>query len=254
MLAIERKEKIIELLQVNYSLSVAELKNKLKVSEATIRRDLSELEQSGEIKRAHGGAVLNHTWQKEQSYNEKAIAALEEKKEIAAIAAQYIKDNDTIILDSGTTTIQLIPYLLKKKLTIVTNSIMAAYELSGHENIEMIVTGGQSREITKALVGDIAINALEGIHVNKVFLGTNAINLKIGLTTPNMEEAKIKRKMAQVANEVFVLADSSKFNKANFAKIIDILEVDYIITDSKLPQTQLKSYIENGVKIINTGI
>ncbi len=250
MIPIERKEKIIELLQVHYALSVIELKKKLNVSEATIRRDLVELEQSGEIKRAHGGAVLNNSGQKEQAYSEKVITMLEEKKEIAEVAAEYINDDETIILDSGSTTIQLLPYLYKKRLTIVTNSIVAAYELSSYENIELIVTGGQNRDITRALVGDIAFNALNYIHVNKVFLGANAINLKTGLTTPNLDEAKIKRKMAEVADEVFVLVDNSKFNKASFAKIIDVYETDYIITDSKISNTHIKSYTENSIKII----
>ena len=248
MFAEERRFKIAQIIQSGQSVKVAELSRTFEVSEATIRRDLVELENSGHIVRTHGGAVGSITTNFEPSFSEKQERHLEEKEYIGKIAASYINDGETVILDSGTTTQFIAKYITAKNITIITNSTNLANELSHRQDIEVIITGGSVRPLTRAMVGPIAEATLRQFRVDKAFVGANGISIKSGVTTPNYMEACTKRAMVEVAKEVFLAADSSKFGEISFSLIAQVSKFNYIITD-KMPE-DVRFYRDLGVEIV----
>ncbi|HQO06314.1 MAG TPA: DeoR family transcriptional regulator, partial [Fervidobacterium sp.] len=161
----------------------------------------------------------------------------------------FIKDGDTIILDSGTTTKYIVPNITAKNVTIITNSLNIAYELSNNSNFEVIVTGGLLRTRTQALVGDIAQGTLRQFRVDKAFIGANGVSLRFGVTTPNVIEAATKRAMMENAKEIFLVIDSSKFDQVSFSLICPVNTIDYIVTD-RIEESERVQYEKIGVRII----
>lgn len=251
MFAEERQSKIAELLKSQSSIKVNELANIFEVSESTIRRDLQDMEQRGLLTRTHGGAVGAEKTSFEPTFHEKSDEKHEEKLKIAKVAINMIEDGETIILDSGTTTLEIARNLGNKKLIVITNSIDIAAELSTKENIELIVTGGTLRLTTRAMVGHITEMSLKNFRVDKAFIGANGISIEEGITTPNFVEAQTKKAMMNVANKVYIVADSRKFNQVNFSVICPIRAVTGIITSSDLDNNIVKSYEDVGVEIKN---
>lgn len=250
MFAEERQEKIMEMLNRTSSLKVAELANSFNVSESTIRRDLQDMEQSGMLTRTHGGAVVNSRTSFEPSFKEKETERHDEKVEIGVIAASMIEDGDTIILDSGTTSLEIARHITSHNVTVITNSIDIAYELSLRDDIEVIVAGGNLRKNTRAMVGHIAEQTLSNFRVDIAFIGANGISMEEGITTPNFTEAQTKKSMIKVANRVIVSADSSKFNQVCFSVICPLKEVNSIITSSDVDESIIKGYRDSGVEIL----
>lgn len=250
MFAEERQKKISELLKEQSSLKVSALTEIFNVSESTIRRDLQEMDEKGLLTRTHGGAVSIQSTSFEPSFKEKEIEDHDKKVIIGKIAASMIKDGDTILLDSGTTTLEVAKHINAHKVTVITNSIDIASVLLHNENIDLIVTGGSMRFTTRAMVGTITENVLKNFRVDKAFIGTNGISIEEGITTPNFAEAQTKKAMMNVANKVIVLADSSKFNKVCFSVISPIRAVSSIITSGNLDKEILKDFEDAGVEII----
>lgn len=235
----ERKAKILEYVQQRNSASVQEISAKFDVSESTVRRDLQELEEAKLLRRTHGGAVSLQVVNFEPTFGEKEEKLPNEKMAIATKALAFIQDGDTILMDSGTTTLQLARQLKQAsfftKLTVVTNSLLIAQELQNAQGIDVIAVGGSLRRETLAFVGPIAEQSLNFIRVDKAFVATNAFDLEEGLTTPNLIEAATKRKMIEAAKQVILLADHSKFGKVAFAKVVGVSAVDTLICDSAVP-------------------
>jgi DeoR family fructose operon transcriptional repressor len=250
MFAAERKNKIIAKLKSNNRVKVADLSAEYGVSEATIRRDLQELEDSGLLRRTHGGAVLLEHTKFEPTFTEKEAKYLPEKQKIGKLAASLIEDGDTVILDSGTTTLYVAKNIRAKNVTVVTNSLSIMNELGKRQDIELISLGGNIRWETQAFVGPLAENTLKTLWADKVFLGTNGISIEHGITTPPIIEAQIKRIMIERSNQVIVTSDSSKFNKVTFAKISDINHVDVIVTDAEIDKNLVKEYKKKDIKIL----
>jgi DeoR family transcriptional regulator, fructose operon transcriptional repressor len=253
MFSEERQIRISELLKNKSSIKVNELSNIFNVSESTIRRDLQEMEEKGLLTRTHGGAVSAEKTNFELSFKEKADKRYAEKLNIGKIAAAMIEDGDTIILDSGTTTLQVARYIKAKNITVITNSIDIASELSTRSDIELIVTGGVLRITTRAMVGQITEGALKNFRVDKAFIGSNGISMEEGITTPNIMEAHSKKEMIKAASKVIIVADSSKFNQVSLAVICPVKAVNLIITSSNLNEEVIKEYKEAGVEIIKKG-
>lgn len=246
----ERKLKIVEYIQEHSRASVQELGRLFDVSESTIRRDLKELEEAKLLKRTHGGAVCPEGVTFEPTFGEKEDRFRKEKESIAKKAAELIQDGDTILMDSGTTTFYLAQEIKKfTKLTIITNSLILAQELQGLKGIEVVITGGTLRQNTLALVGPIAENSLGMVRVDKAFIATNGIDLKDGLTTPNLIEAATKRKMIEVAKQVVLLADHTKFGKVAFAQFSGLPKVDICITDDRVPQDVIRVMENRGINV-----
>lgn len=249
----ERQHKIEEILSRNKSIKVAELSKLFNVSESTIRRDLKVLAEKGIIKRTHGGAIINEGTHYEPSYFEKETSEIESKRKIGKAASQLIKEGDTIILDSGTTTLEIARNIKNIKLTVVTNSILITIELSRYKNIELIVTGGLERWKSKALVGPIAEEIISRFRVDKAFVGSNAISLEDGIMTPDVIEGNTKKAMCRVAKEVYIVADHTKFEKKSFVKFADFKEITAIITDDGLSTNIASRFVEKNIKLIIAG-
>lgn len=173
---------------------------------------------------------------------------------IAEAAVGLIEEGDTIILDSGTTTLEIAKKLNRfQELTVVTNSLLVMKELEWNENVELIVIGGSLRRGILSLVGPLTVQALDGLIVDKAFIATNGIDFEKGITTPNLFEAEVKKAMIQSAKQVIVVADSSKIGKTSFSKVASIHDIDEFITDAKLDDTVLKQWGDLGVDIILAG-
>jgi DeoR/GlpR family transcriptional regulator of sugar metabolism len=239
---IERRKWIEEQLILNKKLDIEEVSNKLNVSSMTIRRDLTELEKKGKAIRTHGGAISVDSITEETPYSSKVTKNNAEKKLIAKNALTLIRDNSTIILDSGTTTFELAKLLKDRDdLIIVTNDIKIANELLESPN-KVIVTGGELQKEVGALYGTATQNMLDVIHADIFFLGAHAIDLKGGVMAPTFEKSLIKQLMLKASEKTWVLADSSKFNRKAFSKACGLNEVEGIITDSSLKPTNITEY------------
>jgi DeoR family fructose operon transcriptional repressor len=215
----ERKQRILAALHQKPAVRVSDLGRALRVSAASIRRDLADLERSGLLKRAHGGAVSARMAALEPSLAEKEDQYQAEKAAIARLAATLVRQGDTIFLDAGSTTRQIARELRHRRgITIVTNALNIAWELASSE-IELVVTGGQVRRGILSHVGPLADHAIAAVHVDKLFLGANGVDLEKGVTTPNLLEAQTKRAMVEHASEVILVADHSKFGRVAFGRI-----------------------------------
>lgn len=246
----ERKTQIVEYIQEHARASVQQLSKAFDVSESTIRRDLKELEDSNCLKRTHGGAVCLDMVNFEPTYTERKDKYAGEKESIAKKAVEFIHDGDTILLDSGTTT-QFLAKEMKKftNLTVVTNSLMIAQELQNAPGIEIIVVGGTLRSNSLALVGPIAEDNFKWLRVDICFLATNSLDLKEGLTTPNITEASTKRKMMQSAKQIILLADHTKIGRVSFAKFGDLCDIDHYIVDNGIDEEVINEMREKNISV-----
>ena len=236
MLNVERRTKILELLEKQGQVAVVELSKRFKTSEVTIRNDLKALHARGLIRRAHGGAVKVATVSMDPSLKVKAELHADEKRRIGAAAAEMINDGDSIILDSGTTTHQIARQIKHKNdLKVITNGLNIAMELFGTDDIQLIFLGGVIRQNSLSSVGHFAEDVLAQLSADKVFLAVDACDLEFGLSTPNLEESQVNQAMARIAREKILVADSSKFGKRSLSRIIPLSDIDAIITDRALP-------------------
>jgi len=229
MIQIKREEIIKSILKIKKTVTLKELTEKLKTSESTIRRDLGRMEKNGILIRVHGGAQISNI-SYEEDLNSKISQNNESKEKIAFFASTYINKGDCIFLDAGTTTEYLIKYMRTKDVTVVTNGIHHIKELSKYK-IKSYFTGGILKYKTGALIGKDALKTIESYNYDISFIGTNSIDIKAGLTTPDPDEALIKEKIIKNSKVSYVLADHTKFNKISFSKFGN-LEGVKIITDN----------------------
>ncbi|MGA8941680.1 MAG: DeoR/GlpR family DNA-binding transcription regulator [Thermoactinomyces sp.] len=230
----QRHQLILKLLKKQGVVKVQDLVQYTGASESTIRRDLDQLEKQNLLKRVHGGAALLQAKGLEQPIQEKAARFTQAKKEIALLAASFVEPGACIYLDAGSTTLEMIPALAGKQVIVVTNGLTHLELLVTYE-IESYVLGGKMKPSTRALIG---ANALEGIRhyrFDQCFLGANGVHPELGYTTPDPEEAILKRTALQLSSQSFVLADPSKLSEVFFAKIAD-LHVASLITLSLPPE------------------
>lgn len=244
----ERKQSILQFVEKHTRASVQELSQELSVSESTVRRDLKELEDARLLKRTHGGAVSLQSVNFEAAYPDKADRLQGEKLRIARKAVEMIQEGDAILLDGGTTTLQIARALKSfRNLKVITNSMLALNELKDCRNIEVSITGGMLRPDTMAFVGPMTERSLDMVRVDKAFLGTNGLDLREGITTPNMLEAATKRKMIAVAKQTILLADHSKIGQISFCKVVDLQEMDHCILDTATPESFVHELVKMDV-------
>ena len=210
----QRWSQIVEYCKSNPSSSVDDLVNYLHVSAATVRRDLSEMEEQNMIVRYHGGARINSDQYNEPSMILKTEANIPAKKHIALLAAQQIEDNQMIYIDAGSTTYAMIPFITARNITVVTPGI-PHLALLGGKGISTIVLGGVLRWSTQAITGQQAVHQMEDLYFDECFIGTNAIHEQIGFSTSNEMEAATKAAAIHHSKTSFILADHTKFNKLN---------------------------------------
>lgn len=249
LLSTEREELICRSLSGGVK-TIAELTERLGVSEATVRRDLESLEQQGKIHRVHGGAELVKNHQHEPIFSEKASRHAAEKALIAEKALSFINDGDTIYLDGGSTLVELAKRLGEKKnLTVVTNSLMAAAELMETE-CRLIIVGGEFRMLSRTLVGPLTAKILSTLFISKAFLGTIGLDPEKGISTTDSNEAFTKELVMKQSDKVFVLADSSKIGVSSFAKSGSLEDIDFVITDPSISPRILKALKDKQVQVI----
>ncbi|WP_019394621.1 DeoR/GlpR family DNA-binding transcription regulator [Priestia filamentosa] len=235
MLVAERQQKIVDLVNLRSSIRVSELSELFAVTEETIRRDLEKLEKENKLRRSHGGAVSVQEKESEIDFSEREITNVLEKKIIAHEAVKRVENGNRIILDASTTAWYMAKILPNVPLTVITNSIKVAIELSKKDRIEVISTGGILLPKSLSYVGPLAERSLENYHVDKAFLSCKGIDLNSGLSDSNEWQALLKRKMIERSNRTFLMVDSSKFGYREFSHISTLDQVDEMIVDIKLP-------------------
>ncbi|HSI68277.1 MAG TPA: DeoR/GlpR family DNA-binding transcription regulator [Planococcus sp. (in: firmicutes)] len=250
MLTTERHKLILKLLKEKQSIKIQDIVEMTAASESTIRRDLTELEELQKLERVFGGAKMIEPNLPEPSILDKAAKHLKEKQSIARYAASLVKDGDCLFLDAGTTTSQMIPFLKDKGVTVVTNGL-SHLEALMENGITSYLTGGFIKSRTGALVGPQTIQSLENYRFDKSFLGVNGIDLIDGYTTPDPEEAAVKRLASELSKRCYVLADQSKYRKISFAHIMDLNESALIIDE--LPKQDVDEIEQKTtIKVVNT--
>ncbi|MCL2197748.1 MAG: DeoR/GlpR family DNA-binding transcription regulator [Defluviitaleaceae bacterium] len=234
LFAEERRHEIAKLLSDNAKLLTPSLCKTFDVSPATIRNDLRTLEREGILKRTHGGAIPAGKTAYELIGKSKEVECIEEKRKIAMFAETLVEDGDTIVLDTGTTTMELAKLLTdKENLTVVTSDIKIALYLEENSSANIYLLGGMIRRNFHCAMGAETINQLKGLSTDKAFIAVNALSVEKGFTTPSIELANVKAAMVATGATAVFLADSQKLNRASFAQIVSLDKAHIIVTDSK---------------------
>lgn len=245
---LERRQSIVEQVQENGMVNVEHLARKFQTSTVTIRGDLNALDKKGLIVRTRGGAVASNRLTKELSVNEKHSENHGLKQKIGQFASTLIKDGESIILDSGTTTEEIAKHLHNKNnLNIMTNGLNIAAELSNTDNCNVMMTGGTLRKTSQSFFGGQAEDYLTRLRFDKLFLGGDGLESNAGLTTHFEPEALLNRVMCNVSSEIVIVADSSKFGRHGFHIIRAFGQFDRLITDSGVPDSYVERLEKKGV-------
>lgn len=249
-MTVARQEKIRFLLQKHGHLTVSELAEQFCVSEMTIRRDLKQLASMGLVQREHGKAVYPQNPQERNAvFITRLGEAHKEKLAIGKFAADLVKEGDSIILDSGTTTLA-ISLGLNKKCIVVTNSLPVADVLGLRPNITTILTGGEVQRTTLSLMGPMTRENLGGFNVDKLFLAATGVNVEKGLSTTSMVESEVKQAMINSAKEVILVAHSEKLKQIYYHNFARWEKINKFITDNGADPEVIKQIEKNGVEVI----
>ena len=232
MLPVERQRMILSHLAKNGNVSVIDLCNMFKVSEMTIRRDLTSLQSQGLLKRTYGGAIPTEPAFFEISQRAKLSMFIEEKKQIGVYCADLVKDGDVVFLDSGTTTLQIAKALKGRPITVLTNDLNIASELLDCHTITMFIVGGELNRENNNLLGSKAISFFDDIRGDVLFLAVEGVDENAGFTVPDLDEVPIKRRMMGSVEKVYVVSDHSKLGRNTMGIIAPIDGVTALITDS----------------------
>jgi DeoR/GlpR family transcriptional regulator of sugar metabolism len=235
MMAEERRTQILQIVRTEGRARVNELANRFSSSAVTIRNDLNELHQRGLVLRSHGGAVLPDTILRESPVHERLKTHAEEKRRIGAIAATLINDGETIILDSGTTTLEIARQIKNKQgLQVITNGVNIAAELLDARDVQTFIVGGTLRVDSASIVGRSTEEMFEQFSADKLFLSGAGCDPDFGVSGANLEETMVNRAMLRIAREIILVADASKFSKRSMVRIAPFSEIDMVISDTGL--------------------
>jgi DeoR family transcriptional regulator of aga operon len=250
MLTEERRQHILSLIKTQGRALVVDLSRNFAISQITIRKDLDYLQSKGLILRTHGGALLPQTGAlADPTIQEKQRLHHDEKVKIANAAAAMVSEGQCVILDSGTTTTEIARALQRfRNLTVITNAVNIAAELT-RTDFEIILTGGTLRKNSFSLVGPLAEDVLKEMHADILFLGVDGFDFKIGLTTPNVLEARVNQAMVKAAQKVVVVCDSSKFNRRSLSMIVSLSALHHVITDTNLSRENAKALHDAGLEL-----
>jgi DeoR family fructose operon transcriptional repressor len=250
MLAVKRLEEITRLLSERGSVDAAWLSDQFGVTPKTIRKDLDKLESMGLLERVHGGAVIRPNDNNVYPIEQRKLKYLDEKKRIGMAALEYVEEGDTLIIDGGSTTIELARLLGDKKILAVVNDLRIATELMDKPAVTLFMPGGKlRREGSYTLVGRDSERAIEKYKVKKLFLGTSALDFNAGLSVLNADEAEVKKAMISAAQQVICLADYSKFHHIAFAVFCNLDSIDVLITDHRMPESERDFLLQKGIRV-----
>lgn len=249
-----RQAMIVELIKKDGLVTVESLSKKLEVSVITIRRDLSVLEETGVLERTHGGAVFTNPIEREFHYSEKDRLNKEQKESIGKAAAALVEDGDTVFINSGSTTYQVIRFLEgKRDLQIITNNAAAVADFGGRPGIDLILTGGLFRHQSNCLIGDFAVNTVNMVVASKLIMGVDGISFKEGLTSPVYQEAGITKLMIErTQGQVICVADYTKIGKVTNFVTSPLSVVDTLVTDWMFNEDLRIKIEEIGIKIVKS--
>ena len=234
MLPIVRKEKIKELIRERNSMSVIELSETFKLTEETIRKDLSQLEREGFLKRTYGGAYITEGVQNEIDINFREHIHIEGKRKIAFACTEFINNGDSIFLDASTTSFYIAQSVKEKRLTVTTNSLKIANELATQNQINLVVIGGNLSPNSMSLLGKQAETNMTNYFFDKAFISCRFLNIAHGITDSNEQQAEIRNLALNRANTTYLVADYTKFDRTAFKKICSFDDIDFLITDNHL--------------------
>lgn len=247
----ERQQNILTILEHDGFASVCDLSSRLQVSEMTIRRDFQQLEEKVLVRRVHGGAMIVNKCIQEPQFELRESCFIEEKQQVAKLAATLVREGTTIALDSGTTALELVKCLIDfSGLTIITSNLRVMNFCLGHSNLQVIVPGGLLRPDEGSLVGSYTTDFLQNIHVDQFFMGVGGMDKKVGVTEYNAEDAAVKKILVENARQVIALADSTKFNKITFAKVCDLGSLDVVVTNTKVPDNFRDVFQQHRITVI----
>ncbi|MDQ0199394.1 DeoR/GlpR family DNA-binding transcription regulator [Neobacillus ginsengisoli] len=248
MIKEKRIKKIQEYVIEHQSASLDELVTVFDVSKNTIRRDVQELVDRGELKKVYGGVSVVH--KKLESFQERRVRNQERKELIAKKAASYVEDGDFIFIDSGTTTIEMLEYLKDKQLTVFTNNIDFIVGSLPFEKLSVITIGGMLERKTKSFVNPRNMDFLKDYNIKKAFMASTGISLSNGVTNASPLESELKKIVVNRSAEVYLLVDHDKFDKYGLMTYCGFDEIDYIVTD-KLPNETYQEYaMKNGIQLV----
>lgn len=230
--SISRREKILEMVRTHGFVSIPDLRDALEVSESTIRRDLEALEENGEARRTHGGVFSTGPSSSVRQFGSKS-GTWEKKRSIAIAAASLIEDHETVLLDGGSTTYELARQLVGRPLQIVTNSLPVANLFASSDTVDLVLLGGAVHHKTGVTLGSYANDMLRSLNVQKAFLSVAGINPK-GFYNSNMLLVETERTMMQCADQVLIIADSTKFGRSSLARLCDWTQVHTLVSDDAL--------------------
>lgn len=248
MLAVERKNLILEKLQENKKVVVSELSEIFEVSEETIRRDLDKLEKEGLCTKSYGGAVLRESISIDMPFSVRQKKNMEGKKVIAKILAGVINAGDHIFLDPSTTAMAIMDEVRDKRLTIITNSIELLLEAAEDNEWTVLSTGGKLNKKYMALVGPHAVSSISTMNADKVILSCKGLDYERGLTDANELFSQVKQNMIRSASMKILAVDYTKFDNVAFSHICDITDIDMVVTDRKPEDSWLKYFQEKGIE------
>lgn len=237
MLGEERRVHILQIVRSEGHVRVNELASLFKTSAVTIRNDLKELHQRGLVLRSHGGAVLPDTILRESPLHDRLKAHSEEKLRIGVLASTLINNGETIILDSGTTTLEIARQIKNRKgLQIITNGVNIAVELLDARGVQTYIVGGTVRGESASIVGRSTEDMLDHFSADKLFLSGAGCDPEFGVSGANLEEIMVNRAMLRISREIILVADASKFSKRGMSRIAPFSEIDTVISDSNLSE------------------
>jgi len=248
---VHRRSKILSMLDENDQVQVEELSKLFKVSSVTIRNDLTHLENKNLLFRTRGGAIKHRKVALDLALSAKARKNLEQKQKIGAKAVDLIQEGDTIILDSGTTTLEIAKRLDKfQELTVITNALHIGIEVAGIPQINLIMPGGICRSKSFSLIGSQTERNLRDFYCDKVFLGVDGFDSTYGITTPSASEAFVNRVMMEISCESVVVTDASKFGKRSLAFISPLNKIQKVITDSSISEQDKQNILSQNIELV----
>lgn len=251
MYDLERQNEIYEILKQKKSISVDKLTKLLYVSQSTIRRDLTEMEKRGLVKRTYGGVVLQESPNEETSLLLRENSNVREKKKIAELASSLLKDNLSIFIDSSSTCTYLVPYLKNyKNLNIVTNGLRIGLLLSEQTSCQIFLASGYIHSRSNSILGNLTVKTLERIHCDYSIISCSGLDVNFGLSETTIDQSEVKIAMAENSSKIILLADHSKFDVIKLFKSIPLSKIDYVITDKKPKEEYISFFEQNGITIL----
>lgn len=253
LLVEERQRQIVELARAEGRVTVEGLVERYGISAVSIRRDLEYLEQVGSLKRSHGGAVPAASSQLDVPLPIKETRRLPEKRRIGEAAARMIADGETIILDSGSTTVEIARQIRQRKwksLTVITNALNIALELSGLPSVRVMMLGGMLRQTSYSLAGPDAEQALSRLTADRLFLGVDGLDPAVGVTTPDPQEASLNMLMIKVSREVVAVLDATKLGQRSLSVIAPLRSLHVVISDTSASKVHADAIRKQGVELV----